>query len=329
SRLHKEICDFYDFVKPHDYEHSLRSELITRISNCLTSRHPNGQVHCFGSFAAGLYLPTADLDLVFVSNSFHSGGEKVFGQNRKEIRKIGDILKKGGITYYDSMEFILGAKVPIIKFVDRITGLKVDMSFEKLDGLITNKTFQVWKARYPVMPTLVTLIKHFLLMRGLNEVVSGGLGGFSVTCLVVSMLQQMPAMQSKNMDPTHNLGDLFMNFLDLYGNKFNLMTTRICMDPAGFVPKGPYSLDGNSREKPNRLSIIDPNAETNDISRGSHQVELVFKLFSESYDMLQQRMVKLQTERTKNASILGTIFAGNYSSFQHQRYLLRTLHDRR
>jgi len=37
-------------------------------------------------------------------------------------------------------------------------------------------------------------------------------------------------------------------------------------------------------------------------------------------------MAKLQTERTKNASILEAIFAGNYSSFQRQRYRLHTLH---
>jgi non-canonical poly(A) RNA polymerase PAPD5/7 len=87
------------------------------------------------------------------------------------------------------------------------------------------------------MPILVTLIKHLLAMRGLNEPVNGGIGGFSVTCLVVSLLQNMPQVQSGSMIPEHHLGEILMEFLDLYGNQFNFETTAIQLNPPGYIPK--------------------------------------------------------------------------------------------
>lgn len=330
--LHKEICDFYDFVKPHSFENAIRNDLVSKIEKCLKASYPEGNLYCFGSFAAGLYLPTADMDLVFVSNSFRTGGPKIYAHNTRSrtttmLRGFARLLNNGGIAQ-SGYELISGAKVPIIKFVDRTTGLKVDLSFEKLDGVVTQKTFEMWKTEYPSMPILVTLVKHFLLMRGLNEVHSGGLGGFSVICLVVSMLQQMPSVQSKNMNQRQNLGELFMEFLDLYGNKFNLDVTRIRMDPAGYETKGKFGIDGRPY-KQNKLSIVDPNRPDNDISGGSSKVNLIFRLFSQSFYKLRDRMADLHIEHTKNASILEEIFAGNYSSFEIQRDHLHKLYAHR
>jgi non-canonical poly(A) RNA polymerase PAPD5/7 len=131
------------------------------------------------------------------------------------------------VPEHASVEMIFGAKVPLIKFVDRITGLKVDLSFENDTGIIANGTFANWKAQFPAMPIIVTLIKQFLMMRGLNEVVNGGLGGFSVTCLVTSLLQNMPEVQRGALIPEQHLGFILMEFFNLYGNEFNTTTTGI------------------------------------------------------------------------------------------------------
>jgi non-canonical poly(A) RNA polymerase PAPD5/7 len=74
-------------------------------------------------------------------------------------------------------------------------------------------------------------------MRGLNEPVNGGIGGFSVICLVVSLLQLMPQVQSGTMIPEHNLGEILMEFLDLYGNQFDSVTNAIVLKPPGYVNK--------------------------------------------------------------------------------------------
>lgn len=323
--LHKEICDFYDFVKPQAVEDTIRQDLIARISDVLRRRWPNGQLHCFGSFAAGLYLPTADMDLVFVSDKFRRRGVKEFAPSANWMHKLSHALEAGGISQIGSSEVVARARVPIIKFVDRMTGIKVDISFENMTGIVANETFQQWKAQYPAMPILVTLIKQFLLMRGLNEVFTGGIGGFTVTCLVVSLLQHLPSVQSGNMAPEQNLGQLLIDFLDLYGNKFNIFTTAISMSPPGYFPKRPT---GN----PDRLSIVDPNNASNDISLGSHKVELVLTAFSNAHTALKQYMEVLHRASSslrQDKSLLGVILGGNYSSFEWQRNRIKQMNARR
>jgi non-canonical poly(A) RNA polymerase PAPD5/7 len=143
-----------------------------------------------------------------------------------------------GVADSTSIEVIAHARIPLVKFVDKLTGLKVDVSFENLGGVTAVDTFLSWKAQYPAMPILVTVIKHFLLMRGLNEPVNGGIGGFSVICLVVSMLQLMPQVQSRSLIPEHNLGEMLMEFFELYGKQFQYDTNAISLTrPIGYVRK--------------------------------------------------------------------------------------------
>ena len=236
-RLHKEICDFYEFVRPQKFEQTVRQELLTRLQNVVSSHIPNCNVHSFGSFAAGLYLPTADMDVVVISSSFRSSGYKVVCQIKHQLFRFGDFIKSSGIAQQGTVEVIFGAKVPLVKFVDRITMIKVDVSFENNTGVIANDTFALWKKQFPAMPLLVTIIKQFLMMRGMNEVQYGGLGGFSVTCLVTSLLQNMPRVQSGELIPEQNLGEILIEFLDFYGNQLDTTRTGIRMEPPGYFDK--------------------------------------------------------------------------------------------
>ena len=176
------------------------------------------------------------MDLVIISDSFRNYDVKVACQSNTKMHRFGAYL---GTTIAESgsVEVITGAKVPIIKFVDRVTAIRVDISFENNTGIIANGTFASWKQQFPAMPILVTIIKQFLMMRGLNEVSTGGLGGFSVTCLVTSMLQNMPRVQMGEIIPEHHLGEMLIEFLDFYGNQLDIARTGINMNPPGYFDK--------------------------------------------------------------------------------------------
>lgn len=60
--------DFYQFVKPRDFEDVVRQRLIDDLQDRVKDFNPNARIRAFGSFPAGLYLPTADMDLVCVSD---------------------------------------------------------------------------------------------------------------------------------------------------------------------------------------------------------------------------------------------------------------------
>jgi non-canonical poly(A) RNA polymerase PAPD5/7 len=230
-RLHNEILDFYDFVKPVTGECQTRMKIVERVQGCIGRYQfpPSfGSVRCFGSFPAGLYLPMADMDLVYASDNHLNGAYAQFQATTKDLWTIAHRLQKDGIAR--EMKVIAKAKVPIIKFIDVVTGIPVDISFENLGGVWAQSYLQQWRIEYPDMAYIVAIIKQFLVMRGVSEVSTGGLGGFSVICLVVSYLQLKEATED-------NLGQVLLGFLDFYGNRFDLNTTRIVMDPPARMMK--------------------------------------------------------------------------------------------
>jgi non-canonical poly(A) RNA polymerase PAPD5/7 len=237
-RLHEEIVDFYNHVKPRRFEHKIRGQLLSNLQKIIKrdNMFRDASVQSFGSYASDLYLPTADMDLVVCSRSYMNGGMPVM-VGSKWLHRFRALLTRNNIAQPGTIEPIIHAKVPLVKYIDRESGLRVDISFENLTGVDAIETFMAWKDKYPAMPILVTLIKHFLGMRGLNEPVSGGIGGFSVICLVVSMFQMMPQIQSKSMKAEQHLGEVLMEFFRLYGTSFNYSTVAIRLDPPNYILK--------------------------------------------------------------------------------------------
>ncbi|KJZ78509.1 hypothetical protein HIM_01900 [Hirsutella minnesotensis 3608] len=327
-RLHMEILDFYEFVRPRDYEQRIRETLVDNLLKAMKRDGRNfasAQIKPFGSFMSGLYLPTADMDLVVCSASFMRGGPPTYLSAKSWLYKFQKFLVAQKVADSESIEVIAHARIPLVKFVDKLTGLKVDVSFENLGGVNAVDTFLRWKSDYPAMPIIVTVIKHFLLMRGLNEPVNGGIGGFSVICLVVSMLQLMPQVQSRSIIAEHHLGELLLEFFDLYGRHFQYQTNAISLKkPVGYIRKEEVS--SFAYKNMNRLSIIDPNNAANDISGGSSNTPAIMAQFHEALIILRERMREI-ADHPERGGILDVILRGDYSSFRMQRSYLKHIHE--
>ena len=61
-------------------------------------------------------------------------------------------------------------QVPIIKLTDRLTNIKVDISFNLLYGVQAAELIKYFKRRFPPLTKLIYVLKQFLLQRDLNEV---------------------------------------------------------------------------------------------------------------------------------------------------------------
>ncbi|OAL43606.1 hypothetical protein IQ07DRAFT_649949 [Pyrenochaeta sp. DS3sAY3a] len=321
--LHNEILDFHNFVMPRQSDHDIRNDLVDRMddfmNHCGLIREP-GRILCFGSFPAGMYLPTADMDLVYTSEEHFNGGpplRALEGRNVKSLLfKIAHKLVQTRMTQAHPT-VITKAKVPIIKFVDDVTGLEVDVSFENLGGIRAQATFKAWKEDFSDLPYLVSLVKQYLCMRGANQVHTGGIGGFSIICLIVSYLQNTPK--------TENLGECFLGLLKHYGHDFDLATKRIQMCPGAIVNKTEFGIDGRE-EKLDGLSIQDPNRPDNNLTGGSSKAKDVFMGFAAAYETLQDRMAAAANGQDIGDSILGYVLGGNYQSYFEQRRIMDNLY---
>lgn len=297
-----------------------------------------GELKAFGSYAAGLYLPTSDMDLVYLTRSFRPGRLPSREDGRRLLPLFSKFLRQKNIAKPGSLVAISGAKVPIIKFVDRISGLKVDLSFDNDSGIVAIDTFQQWKKEYPAMPVIVAIIKQFLMIRGLNDVATGGLGGFSTICLVTSLLQHMPAIKQRT-----NLGEVLLEFFNLYGNVLNKDSVVIRLDPPGYVDKVTISIPPSSdfintfmqsaymphvfNDKDGRLTIVDPNRPDNNISGGTRLIDNIIRCFSLAHQTLLSRL-NAYGERTLQSqphSLLECLIGGNFTLYETQRRTLFNL----
>jgi DNA polymerase sigma len=65
---------------------------------------------------------------------------------------------------------VVAAKVPIIKCVERLTGIQVDVSMGTTNGLAALQLAGHLRQAFPPMPSLTLLLKSFLLMKDMNGV---------------------------------------------------------------------------------------------------------------------------------------------------------------
>lgn len=270
------------------------------------------------------------MDLVYRSERYYSTGEKTIQITTSKLWRIARALEARGVA--TNIQVIGRAKVPIIKFVETLTNINVDISFENLGGVDAVEVVREWVEKYPDCIYLVALVKQFLVMRGLNEVNTQGLGGFSTICLAVSYLQQVGKVD--------DVAVLFLGFLDYYGNKFDLAKQRIVMDPPKIVNKvcgffkillavvdanlkqSVFGIDGR-KEQDDGLSIQDPNDPQNNISGGSRKVKLIFDLFAQAHADITDRMEQISKGEISVKSILEPVFGGNYRVYEEHRGFLR------
>jgi non-canonical poly(A) RNA polymerase PAPD5/7 len=164
---------------------------------------------------------------------------------------------------------------------------------------------------------MILVVKAFLSQRSMNEVYSGGLGSYSVICLVISFLQVCPAqltsitadrkvhpkLRRNEIDPEQNMGTLLMEFFELYGKHFNYDEVGISIRKGGFY----YSKRSRGWYRGGQaylLSVEDPQdpgsshfasyerglIPDNDISGGSFGIRQVKLTLNGAFSMLQEAL---------------------------------------
>lgn len=281
--LHQEIEDFYKSVCPTPESHQTRLGVLARFRRTVTAVWPGCEVKVFGSFTTGLYLPSSDLDLV------------MFGLwERIPFRCLERILQDVAVPH--SIEVIESAAVPIVKYDDLVTGIKVDISFNNVSGLQSAEVLKTFKLEFPVLPKLVMVLKQFLLVRGLSTVFTGGLSSYSLSLMVISFLQLHARTDTRLPSDQTNLGVLLLEFLDLYGHNFNYDSLAISVREGGtYFDKRDLILPTNINKRWSdiqNLSIEHCLEPWKDVAKGTYNIQIIRRTFAYGYQRLAQSLRK-------------------------------------
>lgn len=292
--LHDEIIDFYEYMKPRPSEKRMRMEVVDRVRHVIHSRWPRAQVLVFGSFCTGLYLPTGDIDIV------------VFGEWPKlPLFSLEEEFRKADIASEESLLVLDKTAVPIIKFIDKITEVKVDISFNQHAGVQCVELIQGFIQEFPYLPHLAFVIKQFLAQRQLNEVYYGGISSYSLILMIVSFFQRHP--RYKTSDPSANLGVLLIEFFELYGRHLNYLQVGISVVDGGcYFPKD--SAPGSNGASDNGLLFIqDPLNRQENASRGCYGYLQVKQAFEHAFNRLHVAVLQREQGSLTTPSLLSLI----------------------
>ncbi|KAH3670811.1 hypothetical protein WICMUC_004780 [Wickerhamomyces mucosus] len=316
--LTMEIKDFIAYISPSKQEIETRNFAVRRLRESITKLWPDCEVHVFGSYATDLYLPGSDIDMVIVSVAGNY-------DTRNSLYQLSSYLKREKLAR--NVEVIAKAKVPIIKFSETHSNIHIDVSFERTNGITAARTIRTWLQETPGLRELVLIIKQFLSARRLNDVHLGGLGGYSIICLVYSFLKLHPRLSTNNINPLDNLGVLLIEFFELYGRNFGYDNVAICVeqDNVSYLKKSLYpELLGRNIFQ---LAIQDPSDPSNNISRGSFNIPDIKKAFNGAYQLLVNTCFDLHNATYRDRvgqSILGNVikYKGKERDFKDERDLV-------
>ncbi|EJS41828.1 trf4p [Saccharomyces arboricola H-6] len=314
-----EIKDFVAYISPSREEIEVRNQTISMIREAVKQLWPDADLHVFGSYSTDLYLPGSDIDCVITSEL---GGK----ESRNNLFSLASHLKKKNLA--TEIEVVAKARVPIIKFVEPNSGIHIDVSFERTNGLEAAKLIREWLNDTPGLRELVLIVKQFLHSRRLNNVHTGGLGGFSIICLVFSFLHMHPRIITKEIEAKDNLGVLLIEFFELYGKNFGYDDVALGSSDGYpvYFPKSTWNAI-QPIKNPFTLAIQDPGDESNNISRGTFNIRDIKKAFAGAFDLLTNRCFELHSATFKDRlgkSVLGNVikYRGKARDFEDERDLV-------
>lgn len=298
-----EMKDFVNYISPSSEEIVTRNNVISTLKKEIGKFWPGTETHVFGSCATDLYLPGSDIDMVVVSET----GDY---ENRSRLYQLSTFLRTKKLAR--NVEVIASAKVPIIKFVDPVSELHIDVSFERTNGLDAAKRIRRWLISTPGLRELVLVIKQFLRSRRLNNVHVGGLGGYATIIMCYHFLRLHPKLSTSSMDALDNLGVLLIEFFELYGRNFSYDNLILSLDRDTEEPR--YEKKGNHpilNTARNTFSIViqDPADTTNNITRSSYNLRDLKKAFGGAYQLLVEKCYQLNAASYKQR--LGQLILGD------------------
>jgi len=127
--------------------------------------------------------------------------------DRSEVKRV--IYMLVAELRFDNMRSIMPvtkAIVPVLKFVDPMTGLQCDLSFGNTNGLVNTDLLRVYASLDARVRPLVLAVKNWAAQRKINDPAAQTLSSYAYVLLVIAYLQRttppvLPCLQEVGRTP--------------------------------------------------------------------------------------------------------------------------------
>ncbi|KAM4615943.1 poly(A) RNA polymerase GLD2 [Polymixia lowei] len=308
DKLSGQMVEVFEACQQQGSDLTKKELCRTRLQRDIQNVFPVARLYLTGSSMNGLGCRTSDADLclVLVGSMNH----------RPDPIYILTILQTlfSSLSYLERMQLIR-AKVPILRFREKGSGLEFDLNINNTVGI--RNTFLLRSYAYAdlrVRP-IILVVKKWARHHHINDASKGTLSSYTLVLMVLHYLQTLnePVLPSLQKDypecfnpsmeidmvpdgPRHipsymsrnqsSLGDLLLGFLKYYATVFRWDKQVISVREARALPKN------SSREWRDKYICVEEPFERNNVARAVHEkvkFDAIKAEFAESCRILKQR----------------------------------------
>eukprot|EP00178_Gracilaria_changii_P003493 TRINITY_DN1517_c0_g1_i1.p2 TRINITY_DN1517_c0_g1~~TRINITY_DN1517_c0_g1_i1.p2 ORF type:complete len:1025 (+),score=145.03 TRINITY_DN1517_c0_g1_i1:166-3075(+) len=184
---------FPQLTPPEDYA-QVREDLISRLRRVIKAEWPKADIHVYGSAGNGLGLRSADVDTsLYMPREIATASNRQNGTSAKDsakaiLARLAAIMEHNRIVVLTKL---LDARVPVIKMLDSISGLQVDVCVNNILAVRNTELLKAYVDLDHRFRYVCILVKHWAKKRDLNDAYHGTLSSYAYTLLVIHYLQTL------------------------------------------------------------------------------------------------------------------------------------------
>ena len=268
SKLSIELVNAHFNLIPNSDNNLRRVDTIEQLTEFIKDGFPKCSFENFGSFKLGLHLPYSDLDFNIIT------GDYLDRQGQIEfLEKVKEYVENK--SKYVNIELVK-AVVPVLKFIDRVTHIDIDVVCNGLGTENTEKCAKLINKHKYFRPVFM-VIKRLLFSRQLNNNKTGGISSYMLMHMVFHVFERFYRKERKT-EEKEIVGKLFYMFFKLFGRKFDYRT------------KGITLFKEVTKERDDDNLMIINFQDGSDIGKKITKIAVVKKLFKDKYEELEEHL---------------------------------------
>lgn len=309
DKLSQQILDLFHACEQQSDDLEKKENCRAVLQRDIQTIFPGARVFLGGSSLNGFGSRTSDADLCLVF-------EEETGNHRTDAVYVLSLVR----TLFYQLSYIerpqlIRAKVPILKFRDRVSGVEFDLNFNNTVGIRNTFLLRTYAYVEKRVRPIILVIKKWANHHCINDASRGTLSSYTLVLMILHYLQTLPepvipclqrdypecfnpkmdihlvpsgpsnipAFVSKNQS---SLGDLFLGFLKYYATVFKWDKYVISVREAKTFPKN------RCREWRGKFVCVEEPFDRTNTARAVHEkvkFDAIKAEFTESYQVLQLR----------------------------------------
>uniref|UniRef100_A0A8C5WRB7 polynucleotide adenylyltransferase n=1 Tax=Laticauda laticaudata TaxID=8630 RepID=A0A8C5WRB7_LATLA len=284
DKLSQQVLELFQACQQQTYDLNKKELCRTQLQREIQQIFPNSRLFLVGSSLNGFGTRSSDGDLCLVVK------EEPVSTGKKMLQEVFIFFTAS----YIERPQLIRAKVPIVKFRDKVSCMDFDLNVNNVAGIRNTFLLRTYAYIENRVRPLALVVKKWANFHGINDASRGTLNSYSLVLMVLHYLQTLPepilpSLQKnypESFDPTmqlhlvhrapctippyisknqSTLGDLLLGFLKYYATEFDWNNQMISVREGKAIPR----LDGI--EWRNKFICIEEPFDRTNTARAVHE----------------------------------------------------------